>query len=241
MSTRPTITLSVLLASDAPVGVILRRGPTRQVQVVRWDTRHDTFEDGQWFDGRLYPDRCSVSPDGTLLLYVAQAARWPTDGGSHDSADHHPGWTAISRVPWLTAAVFTPDGPGRGSGGGGRFINDELAIVGRLGEVSLPARAPVADPQWDALRRQRALDGRRSVRPTLDGYVLRLHDGRTGVSLPGVTWAGWDQLSRLVYVRRAALYAATLDGDALTETELANFDDGRRRDWRRCPSWASGW
>jgi len=42
--------LDVLLARDASVGVILRRGPTNWAQLIRWQT-DDTFEAGSGFMG----------------------------------------------------------------------------------------------------------------------------------------------------------------------------------------------
>ncbi|PPT49129.1 hypothetical protein XarbCFBP8150_21735, partial [Xanthomonas arboricola] len=42
----PATRLYVLLARDARTGVIFRRGPSKQVQLIRWDLRTDTFEHG---------------------------------------------------------------------------------------------------------------------------------------------------------------------------------------------------
>jgi hypothetical protein len=38
MKLRTTCRLSLVFASDAPVAVVLRRGPTNWVEVVKWDT-----------------------------------------------------------------------------------------------------------------------------------------------------------------------------------------------------------
>ncbi len=46
--------LFVILARESPTALILRRGPSRWVQLIRWDTLHDTFEPGAWFHGRIY-------------------------------------------------------------------------------------------------------------------------------------------------------------------------------------------
>src|SRR5690349_10075456 len=43
----PPARLFVLLASNSPVGVILRRGPTDWVQMIKWHTDTDKFEEGQ--------------------------------------------------------------------------------------------------------------------------------------------------------------------------------------------------
>ena len=63
--------LAILFAARAPVAVIFRRGPSKRVEVIRWDTAHDTFERGHWFHGRIYTRRCDLSPDGELLVYFA--------------------------------------------------------------------------------------------------------------------------------------------------------------------------
>ena len=54
----------VLMAKQASVGVILRRGPTRWWHVTLWDTAQDNFDSGQWFRGCIYPEKCDVSRDG---------------------------------------------------------------------------------------------------------------------------------------------------------------------------------
>ena len=79
--------------------MILRRGPTRRVQLILWHTDTDTFEEGQWFYGRIYESRCDLSPDGTLFLYLAQKAM--TQERLHSSTTHK--WTALSIPPYFTA------------------------------------------------------------------------------------------------------------------------------------------
>jgi hypothetical protein len=107
--------LHVLLARSGSRAVVLRRGPSKQVCVLGWDRRHDTFEEGQWLRGRIYERRCDLSPDGRYLIYFAMNGRWnsPT-GGS---------WTAISRAPWLRALVLL--GKGDGWHGGGLFTGPD--------------------------------------------------------------------------------------------------------------------
>ncbi|HEX2256496.1 MAG TPA: hypothetical protein VHG92_07320 [Afifellaceae bacterium] len=93
--------LSVFLAREAPVGVILRRGPSAWAQLTRWERRSDTFEPGQWFHGRVYERRCDLSPDGQLFIYFA-AKHWRTA----DEDQIGEGWTAISRPPYFTALAL---------------------------------------------------------------------------------------------------------------------------------------
>jgi hypothetical protein len=86
--------LSVFLAREAPIGVILRRGPSEWAQLVRWDRDTDTFEPGQWFHGRVYKRRCDLSADGRLFIYFAAK-----HGPRRDDDDVGEAWTAISRPP----------------------------------------------------------------------------------------------------------------------------------------------
>ncbi|TGU14674.1 hypothetical protein EN799_66055, partial [bacterium M00.F.Ca.ET.156.01.1.1] len=78
--------LYAILARSARTGVIFRRGPSRLVQLIRWDLRTDTFEHGQWLKGRVYERRCDLSPSGELLVYFAATNRLP-----------YGSWTAISK------------------------------------------------------------------------------------------------------------------------------------------------
>lgn len=39
--------LAVFLATGAPLGVVLRRGPSDWTQLIYWDRRSDRFEPGQ--------------------------------------------------------------------------------------------------------------------------------------------------------------------------------------------------
>lgn len=98
--------LYVILAREAQYGVIFRRGPSKRVLLIGWNTAGDTFERGQWFKGRIYERRCDLSPEGDLLLYFAANYRKP-----------YFSWTAISRPPFLTALALWPKGDCWGGGG----------------------------------------------------------------------------------------------------------------------------
>lgn len=94
--------IHVLLARNAPVAVVIRRGPSKHVVAVRWDRRHDSFRLGQWFKGRIYERRSDISPDGRYAIYFAMNGKW--------NSESRGSWTAISRVPYLKAIVFLPKG-----------------------------------------------------------------------------------------------------------------------------------
>ena len=108
----------VLLARSAPVGVVLRRGPTDWVQLIRWSTNDDAFEAGQWFRGRIYERRCDISPDGTKLIYFASKLNRRTVA----DREYTYAWTAISKPPYFTALALWPKGDCWH--GGGLFEDD---------------------------------------------------------------------------------------------------------------------
>ena len=97
------------------MGVVIRRGPSRQVCTLLWDRRTDTFALGQWLKGRIYERRCDLSPDGTHFIYFAMDGKWHSlSKGS---------WSAISLAPFLKAMTFFPKGDCWN--GGGLFIEND--------------------------------------------------------------------------------------------------------------------
>ena len=107
-----------LLASEAPLAVLLRRGPTQRVQQILWQTDSDTFAEGQWFYGRIYEWGCDLSPDGQYLLYLARKTKTPARARSR--ATHK--WTALSHPPYFTALTLWP--AGESWQGGGVFLSN---------------------------------------------------------------------------------------------------------------------
>jgi hypothetical protein len=138
--------LFVILAREAPVGVIFRRGPNRWVQLIKWHTDTDTFEPGQWFKWMLYERRSDLSPDGSLLIYYVNTRSYERIG----DREYTQAWTAISKPPYLTALALWPNA--LNYGGGGLFrdartvelhqeINEELYTHGSPHRDHLP-------PNW---------------------------------------------------------------------------------------------
>ncbi len=124
-----------ILARSAPVCVLFKRGPTKQALCIHWDTETDTFTVGQGFKGRLYEQRCGLSPDGKLMIYFAA-----------DRSGNPSEWTAISRPPYLTAIAFWPE---LGSYfGGGFFAPDGHLILNAhwLEEPDIRANGPLPMP-----------------------------------------------------------------------------------------------
>jgi hypothetical protein len=106
--------LHVILARKEPVGLVFRRGPSKQVCTLLWDRKQDTFVLGQWLKGRIYERRSDLSGDGKYVIYFAMNGKW--DSQTKGS------WTAISRAPWLKALVLLSKGDCWF--GGGLFTSD---------------------------------------------------------------------------------------------------------------------
>jgi hypothetical protein len=101
--------IHVLMARDAPVGVVIRRGPSKRVCTMLWDRSTDEFTLGQWLKGRIYPLRSDLSPDGAHLIYFAM------DGKHRGETKGF--WTAISRAPYLKALALFAKGDAWYGGG----------------------------------------------------------------------------------------------------------------------------
>jgi hypothetical protein len=128
----PPCRLQVVLARRAPMGVIFRRGPSKWVQIIKWDTRQDTFEAGQWFHGHIYVERCDLSPNGSFLIYFASKFNRKTISDK----EYTYAWTAISRPPLLTALALWPKGDCWH--GGGLFTGPREVWLNHRSEAAVP-------------------------------------------------------------------------------------------------------
>ncbi len=84
----PAPRLYFLTAKEAPILVVLRRGPSKRYHIIKINTQTTEMEWGSWFTGRLYGDDCDVSFDGEWLVYKALGANGAV-------------WTGLCRSPWL--------------------------------------------------------------------------------------------------------------------------------------------
>ncbi|MFT3867719.1 MAG: hypothetical protein QM715_04380 [Nibricoccus sp.] len=94
--------LHCILAREARLGIVIRRGPSKSVCTLKWDLDKDTFKLGQWMRGRIYERRCDLSPDGKHFLYFAMNGRWQSESTG--------AWTAISKTPYLKATIMLTKG-----------------------------------------------------------------------------------------------------------------------------------
>ena len=120
MTPRPPPRLFVIPAAKAEAAVVFRRGPSSWYHVLHWNTAKDEVEPGAWLRGRIYEEKCDLSPDGKLLLcFVHQ--------GRKAGSEYTDAWTAVSRSPWLTALGLWPQGTTYG--GGGRFVGERHVVL----------------------------------------------------------------------------------------------------------------
>jgi len=113
--TDPSTRIYGIVAREAPRVVLIRRGPSKHVLLISWDTIRHEFHAGQWFKGRIYEHRCDLSPSGDRLVYLAANNKAPLYA-----------WTAVSRPPFLTALALWRN---CGTWGGGGLFEGERALA----------------------------------------------------------------------------------------------------------------
>jgi hypothetical protein len=222
--------LSVLLASETPVGVVFRRGPSKLVRVVIWNRANDSFKSGPWFKGRIFADRSDISPDGRHMIYFAMAGvAWavPATGGT---------WTAISKLPSLQATALWGQGDTRG--GGGMFISnhsfwlqtdantslirDNSGLRREVYRPHLPFQSRMERDGW--VEQKRGGDAPLFEKRIRNGWILRRIGWKAGYELeqpgecklpfPAWEWAEWDR-ERIVWADGGCLRAARIGSHKL--------------------------
>ncbi len=127
-----------MVATDANVAAIIRRGPNRAHQLIKWNFDTDEVIKGQWLMGaQVLTYNCDISPNGRHVLLamrdfgVGAGRRTERHFGVGDP-EHS--WTTVSCLPYFTAmgvwfgAQFY--------GGGGTWINDkEVALKFKQSEL----------------------------------------------------------------------------------------------------------
>ncbi len=234
----------MLLASEAPTALIIRRGPSTHYCTIGWDRRTDEFTLGQWFKGRIDRHCCNLSPDGKHFIYLARKGGPNSETGG--------AWTALSKAPYLKAIGLWALGKSTYGCFGGHFIdNNRYWIQGYEKELRSPDNLVRADQhpysdhavchcselysggwKWidekDA-KRLNALYGFQK-RVSID-WILRkssgdftdyeLVDTFTGKiqRFPDWEWADMDG-ERLVWCEKGKLWAAGVDETGLINSKV---------------------
>jgi hypothetical protein len=179
----PPPRLFIIPAQAADVAVVFRRGPAAWFHVLRWDLVRDEITPGAWLRGRLYPAKCDLSPDGSLLLYFAHQGR--KIGSLYTDV-----WTALSRPPWLAALTLWPHGTTYG--GGGRFTSNRALTLRNGGALN-------AHPDHPA------------VGVEVSFGAAPLHESAGLV--PGAEWSGSDRRGNVLFALAGCLYRRTSKGE----------------------------
>jgi hypothetical protein len=108
-----------IMAREAPICVLFRRGPSKWTQLVKWKTDSDHFVNGHWFKGRVYEHRSDLSPDGRYLIYFVSKMNART---FKNTEGYTYAWTAISSPPQYKAIMLWPKG--NCWSGGGLFTSN---------------------------------------------------------------------------------------------------------------------
>jgi hypothetical protein len=175
----------VLLARDANIGVVIRRGPSKEVASILWNRTNDTFALGQWLKGRIYERRSDLSPDGQHLIYFAMNGHW----SSHAKG----AWTAISIAPYLKAVALYAKGDCWH--GGGLFLDNKTYWLNDgYGHTLLEQTTRVHRAAPTAMRAQYGGECMGVYLPRLmrDGWQMRdTEQERDAYALDKPLWHGW--------------------------------------------------
>jgi hypothetical protein len=136
----------MLQTRTGDVGVVFRRGPSKWVEVIRWEMVRDRFERGHWFHGRIYHRRGDLSPDGVHMIYFVSKF----SGRTVRDKEYTYAWTAVSKPPWLTALALWPKGDCWW--GGGTFVSGRYILLNHRPEEATPhpQHAPPRSVRVDA-------------------------------------------------------------------------------------------
>ncbi len=92
---QPRTTLYFYPACASPRVLVIRRGPSKWWHLVLWDRDTGEITPGSWFNGKLYPEKCDLSPRGDWMVLLAYR------GNNQPIA-----WTALAEPPYAKAIVF---------------------------------------------------------------------------------------------------------------------------------------
>jgi hypothetical protein len=185
---KPPCRLDLIFAAMAPVAVILRRGPSRRVKMIIWNTRTDEFIDGEWWHGRIYAEKCGLSPDGRLLVYFGYQwrPRYIPEGVF--------AFTAVSMPPNFKPVALWP--ADSFWGGGGRFLTNRTVSL-NYGNGALPEAHPLFGGHGLEVKDKPGIYCHAAPD---EGFRLNPAEHR------GAVWLGMDHQGKLIFTRAGVLY-----------------------------------
>lgn len=222
----------VYLASKSDEAVIIRRGPSRVVQLIRWKRAEDKFYAGQWLKGRIFEKDCDISPTGKYFAYSARSFR---DGQQKQ-------YNAVSRPPYFKALAFWDMGMHSGAivFAGEKSVwlqNSQLSLnlpqtfyVDKNAKQKPPSSLYKYRMERDGWKLEQKSETRRKTLSTeADGnnysivmtllefdqkrgpdkvynYQLRDKKDKTVIDLQNAEWADWDHNGDLLYAREGKLW-----------------------------------
>lgn len=211
---RAAARVEAIIARNAAVAVIFRRGPSRRVRMLKWNLRNDRIEAGQWIEAGVPVSRCDVSPNGELVAcFVASYRRRPGT------------WTAISRPPFFTALAVWPKGDSWG--GGGLFVSDAHFLLEHDERVHYGIDQFQLMPDFTLPRRFR-----------VRSYVRHTPVAQCDIEQCRMVLSGWRFVQRAIWGRatsdretgllfaRPEIMARALDDPKRPRFELRRFVDG---------------
>lgn len=212
--------LFVITARDVDSAIILRRGPSEWFHLITWDTHRDHFEHGAWIKGRIYCEKCDLSPNGQLFLYTVRHA-----GSARTKLTDV--YSAISRPPWLFALAVQPHGTSYG--GGGQFLSET-----ELNTSSFYSYDAETDQLKDTIRCFAFSPPEQAV-----GFNSgsRVHT----VEVPDADWSGRDRKGRVIFTRGGCVYRMVktkAKHKAKLEDELVADFSELKPDPQPSPRWA---
>jgi hypothetical protein len=253
--------LNFFLARSVPTAVILRRGPYRWVRMIKWNTDIDTFELGQWFDGRVYESKCDISPDGSLFVFFA--AQYNSRSRANPEYGYSGfAWTAVSKPPWYYPLALWPAHDTYQ--GGGYFKDSQTLILNESSDKPHPDYPPnglqvlplhkVAQAGSGS-----ALDGGwiriankwKKPHPHLLHILNKFSNGSKSyflsskldnalIPLDRVTWADWDRRGRLVLAKEGKLFWGQIATPNVILHPIMDFNP-LKPEPLPLPAWAKLW
>lgn len=137
MSNPPAPRIDAIVAREAPIAVVFRRGPSRLTQLLTWNLETDEVSPGQWIRANVYTRRFDLSPDGRYLVgCFTDYSQWRKNRADADGSPSSHNWTAVSRPPYFTAIALWF------SFGGGNWLSNRHLMLSSGIDFSPEQQAP---------------------------------------------------------------------------------------------------